>query len=146
MTATHPNHMYVQERLMRDHYAADLRAYRPNELEVSREAIPGSIRRKRADLLTVDRQRNLRVWEFKVRAAAGALGQLLVYLALCRRHYGEHRVIRPVLAAAELDPDLTFTIEALNLGVEIVELPAAVLNAGKVPFCNPDPSVPALSV
>jgi hypothetical protein len=141
-----PEVTYARERAIRDSYADDLQRYRPEELEVNREALPGLQNRKRADLVTVDRQRLLRVWEFKIRATAEALGQLLVYLALCRRHYGDQRVIRAVLAAAEFDPDVTCAIEALNLGVEVVVLPPAVLNAGKVPFSRPDMTVPALTI
>ena len=141
-----PEVTYARERAIRDSYAADLQRYRPEELEVNREALPGLQKQKRADLLTVDRQRLLRVWEFKVRATPTALGQLLVYLALCRRHYGDQRIIRPVLAAAEFDPDVTVAIEALNLGVEVIELPPTVLNAGKVPFSRADLSVPVLSI
>jgi hypothetical protein len=146
VTSTTSETIYAKERLIRDCYANDLQRYRPSEFEVTREAIPGVLSRKRADLVTVDRDRRLRVWEFKLRAAAASLGQVLVYLALCRRHYDAERVVRPVLAAAEFDPDLTYAVEALNLGVELVPLPAAVLNAGKVPFATPDPSVPALPI
>lgn len=137
--------IYARERAMRDAYADELELYRPREIEVSRESLPGSRASKRADLFTVDAVRILRVWEFKVRATAAAVGQLLVYLALCRRHYGSDRVVRPVLAGAEFDPDLLYAVEALNLGIEIVRLPVAVLNAGKVPFSRPDHTVPVFT-
>ncbi|MDQ3933702.1 MAG: hypothetical protein M3340_03630 [Actinomycetota bacterium] len=131
---------------MRNAYADELQRYRPLELEVSRERLPGTADCKRADLFTVDRQGLLRVWEFKVRATGASLGQLLLYLALCRRHYNGKRVVRPVLAAAEFDPDVTFAIEALNLGIEVVVLPPAVLNAGRIPFSHPAEAVPAFAL
>ncbi len=131
---------------MRNAYADELQRYRPLELEVSRERLPGTADCKRADLFTVDRHGLLRVWEFKVRATGASLGQLLVYLALCRRHYNGKRVVRPVLAAAEFDPDVTFAIEALNLGIEVVVLPPAVLNAGRIPFSRPAEAVPAFAL
>jgi RecB family endonuclease NucS len=131
---------------MRDAYADELDRYRPHEVEVSRERLPGATDQKRADLFTVDRHGLLRIWEFKVRATAASVGQLLVYLALCRRHYAGKRVVRPVLAAAEFDPDVTFAIEALNLGVEVVVLPPAVLNAGRIPFSRPSEPIPAFTL
>lgn len=137
---------YAHERAMRDAYADDLERHRPRELEVSRESLPALCDQKRADLFTVDRREVLRVWEFKIRATPEALGQVLVYLALCRRHYGTERIIRPVLAAAEFDPDLLYAIEALNLGVEVVQLPPTVLNAGKVPFRRPEAPLPLFTL
>jgi hypothetical protein len=133
--------IYARETAMRDAYANDLRRYRTTEYELSREKLPGITAAKRADLFTVDQHDVLRVWEFKIRASSDAIGQVLVYLALCRRHYGLNRIIRPVIAAAEFDPDVLYAIEALHLGIEVVRLPAAVLNAGKVPYHRPDPSM-----
>jgi RecB family endonuclease NucS len=129
---------YARETAMRDCYAKELATYRPNEHEVSREALPGSAS-KRADLFTIDKSNIFRVWEFKIRADSNAIGQLLVYLALCRRHYPTD-TIRPVLAAAEFHDDVRYAIEALNLNIEVVDLPPSVLGAGKVPFHRPDPA------
>lgn len=134
--------VYARECAVRDTYADDLASYRPREIEVSREALPGLRDVKRADLLTVDQYDVLRIWEFKLRATPGAIGQVLTYLALCRRHYRLQRIIRPVLAAIEFDPDVLYAIEALNLGIETVVLPATVVNAGKVPVCYPDNNLP----
>jgi hypothetical protein len=128
---------YAREVAMRDAYADELSRYRPGEHVVSKEGLPG-LTRRRADLFTVDRFDLLRVWEFKIRATPDALGQLLIYLWLCRNHYGGSRIIRPVLAAATFNPELPPAIEGLNLGIEIVQLPPAVLNAGDIPFARPE--------
>ena len=136
---------YARELAMRNAYADELSTYRSQEYEVSREGLPGGTRR-RADLHTVDRNEVLRVWEFKIRATPDALGQLQMYLWLCRLHYGLSRVVRPVLAAAEFDPELPAVIEGLNLGIEVVRLPPAVLNAGDVPFARPDSTLGLFAV
>lgn len=142
-TLSDPNAIFARECLIRDAYADEIAWYRPNEREVSREALPGLTDSKRADLVTVEKATNvLRIWEFKIRATPAAIGQVLTYLALCRRHYHYSRILRPVLAAIEFDPDVLYTIEALNLGIEAVTLPAAVVNAGKVSVCYPERNLP----
>lgn len=140
MQTSDPSIIYARECVVRDAFADALHEYRPLELEISRESLPGLIGRKRADLFTVDRDDVLRVWEFKLRAGPDAIGQVLVYLALCRKHYGFNRVIRPVLAAAEIDNDVRYAVEALHLGIELVQLPVAVLNDGHLTY-TPAPSV-----
>lgn len=138
-----PTAVFARECLIRDAYADELAFYRPTEWEVSREALPGLTDFKRADLMTVEKPSDvLRVWEFKLRVTPAAIGQVLTYLALCRRHYNFVRTIRPVLAAIEFDPDVEYTIEALNLGIEIVKLPPAVFNAGRVFACRPIHNMP----
>ncbi len=141
-----PSKTYARECAVRDTYADHLDLYRPREIEVSREALPGTLDVKRADLVTVDRADVLRIWEFKIRATPAAIGQVLTYLALCRRHYEFRRILRPVLAAIEFDADALYTIEALNLGIETVLLPPAVINAGKVSLCVPDKNLPVFSL
>jgi RecB family endonuclease NucS len=81
---------------------------------------------------TVDLNNVLREWEFKMRANASSLGQLLRYVALSRRDQNFQRHVVGVLAAFEFAEDVHFTNASMNLGLELVRLPRWLRNGGCV--------------
>jgi hypothetical protein len=127
-----PDSSYAHECHIRDLYAKRLSEFRPEEMLLKTEhSYAGS--RVRADMRTISSNGVIRVWEFKIFASYEGLGQALTYLALARKEQGFERPIRAVLAAFEFQPEIRTTNEVLNLGLELVDLPAKLRLAGGVP-------------
>ncbi|MCG5464851.1 hypothetical protein MED01_003110 [Micromonospora sp. MED01] len=134
---------YAHECHVRDLYARRLTEFRPEEMLLKTEhSYAGS--RVRADMRTVSSDGVIRVWEFKILAGYEGLGQALTYLALARKEQEFGRPIRAVLAAFAFQPEIRTTIEVLNLGIELVELPAKLRLAGGVPDIETAMSVPTI--
>ncbi|MGW4129851.1 hypothetical protein [Amycolatopsis japonica] len=126
-------------------YAARLAEFRPQERLLKTEVgFTGS--RVRADMQTVDRWNVLRIWEFKIEASYGGLGQILAYLALERQASSFQRDVRGVLAAFSIQPEIRTAVDVLNLGIELVVLPLKLRLAGGIPTMTrfvPVPDIPA---
>ena len=84
----------------------------------------------RADMRTVDHGQTLREWEFKIEADYSSLGQALVYVALARRASNFERPVRGVVAAFSFPDHIAYANEAMNLGLELVEIPPWLRQAG----------------
>ena len=128
-----PEVSFAHETQIRTAFSNGIASYRPDERVIGREMTyeqPGA----RVDLRTVDSQQVIREWEFKIKADYSALGQILVYIALARAEYGNRRIIRGVLAAFYFPERIRYTVEALNLGIEIYVIPPALRSAGNVPI------------
>jgi hypothetical protein len=98
---------------------------------------------------TVDSGNVLRIWEFKIAASYDGLGQILSYLALERLATAFGRRVEGVLAAFSIQPEIRTAIGVLNLGIELVELPAKLRLAGGVPAITnstPLPDIPTLGL
>ena len=126
------------ERQVRDAYARQLNRFRSQERLVAREARYQSSNH-RADMRTVDALNVLREWEFKLHADVSAIGQLLRYVALCRRDQNYQRTVIGVLAAFDFAEDVVFTNASMNLGIELVRLPPWLRNAGFAPPSSAHP-------
>ncbi|WP_344176347.1 hypothetical protein [Kribbella lupini] len=100
--------------------------------------------RVRADMRTVDRHDVLRLWEFKIHGNYAGLGQALTYLALAREELGFDRVVRGVLAAFDIQPEVRRAVEILNLGIELVIIPEKLRLAGGVPGIAAPVAVPQI--
>ena len=128
---------------VRDLYAARLQDERPNERLLDTEhSYPGTA--IRSDMRTLDRANDVRVWEFEIVCSYTGLGQVLTYLAVARRAEGFERRVRGVLAAFEFQPEILLAVEALNLGLEIVHIPAKYRLAGGVPARAAPPPAPVI--
>lgn len=136
---------YERETRIRDYYAAELDQNRPDERLVAREnSYAGTA--VRADMRTIDRRNIIRLWEFKIRASYEALGQILVYVAMARRAEGYGRPIRGVIAAFAFQPEVVYTVEGMNLGIELVTLPQVLALAGGIPASAADTTIPKIPV
>jgi hypothetical protein len=125
-----------RECAIRDAYADQLARFRPHERLISKEStFEGT--RVRADMKTVDRSNVLRIWEFKIRAGHAGLGQILTYLAM-ERLSSPNRRVRPVLAAFEINTEITQANEMLNLGIEMLVLPRILRRGGDAPAIDID--------
>jgi hypothetical protein len=128
-----PDVPFAHETHIRNAFLEELASYRPNEKVIGRELTyeqPGA----RVDLRTVDSHQTIREWEFKIKADYSALGQILVYVALARAEYSNQRIIRGVLAAFAFPERIRYTVEALNLGIELYVIPPALRSAGNIPI------------
>lgn len=131
---------YAHECRIRDAFAEHLHELRPAERLVDTEVrydVPGA----RADMRTVDDRQTVREWEFKIEADYSSLGQALVYVALARRAYGFGRSVRGVVAAFSFPAHIAYANEAMNLGLELVEIPAWMRQAGGYLGGPPTPGV-----
>lgn len=134
---------YAAEREIRDVYASRLREFRSAErLWKTEHTYPPSL--LRGDMRTVDELNRIRIWEFKIKAGYGALGQVLTYVALARQELNFSRPVLGVLAAFEVPTELLLTIEVLNLGIEVVILPEQLRLAGRVPLTARSTAVPQI--
>ena len=89
---------------------------------------------------TVDETGILYEWEFKIRAGYAALGQVITYVGLARRHVDFQKTIRGVLAAFDFHQEVADTVEVMNLGIELVTIPRWMARAGAIPVSVvPDP-------
>jgi hypothetical protein len=100
----------------------------------------------RADMRTIDRRNIIRLWEFKIRASYEALGQILVYVAMARRAEGYDQPIRGVIAAFEFQPEIVYTVEGMNLGIELVTLPPVLALGGGIPIGPAVATIPSIPV
>ena len=131
---------FEHECRIRNEYSERLSEFRPDEklLKTEQKFEDSNVR---ADMWTVDRYQVRRVWEFKIEVRYEALGQILVYLALARKQHGFDSTIRGVLAGFSIQPEVAQAIEILNLGIELVEIPPKLSQAGGIPF----PAAPAVA-
>ncbi|MFB7472249.1 hypothetical protein [Kitasatospora sp. NPDC056184] len=131
---------------MRDYYASELAQHRPGELLIAREnSYDGTA--VRADMRTIDRSNVTRLWEFKINASYEALGQILVYVAMARRAEeaaGSECVIRGVIAAFSFQSEIAYTVERLNLSIELVTMPPILAYAGGIPPLAEPRTFPAI--
>lgn len=138
--------LHEREGRVRDYYASELAQHRPGELLIAREnSYDGTA--VRADMRTIDRSNVTRLWEFKISASYEALGQILVYLAMARRAEeaaGSDCLIRGVIAAFEFQPEIVYTVERLNLSIELVTLPPVLAHAGGIPTDAVPTSLPEI--
>ncbi|WP_031512564.1 hypothetical protein [Streptomyces sp. NRRL F-5123] len=138
--------LHERECRVRDYYASELAQHRPGELLIAREnSYDGTA--VRADMRTIDRSNVTRLWEFKISASYEALGQILVYMAMARRAEetaGSECLIRGVIAAFDFQPELTYTVERLNLSIELVPLPLVLAHAGGIPAFVEPISIPVI--
>ncbi|MDQ0679690.1 hypothetical protein QFZ30_003072 [Arthrobacter pascens] len=133
--------IFAHECRIRDMYASRLREFRPTEKLLKTEyKFDGSF--MRADMRTVDISDILRVWEFKLIGSYEGLGQLLTYIALARLAEDFSRPVKGVFAAFGWQPEVKLAVEVLNLGVELVTIPAKLRLAGGVPTENAPMSSP----
>jgi hypothetical protein len=134
---------YAHECRVRDTFAHNLPALRPDERLVKREHRYVAAGR-RIDMRTVDRLGTLREWEFKISADHRTLGQILIYLSHARRELG-FRPIRGVIAAFDIPEELRTTVEVMSLNIEFVTIPSWMRCAGFVPDTvnyHPIPTMP----
>ncbi|GAA4243222.1 hypothetical protein [Dactylosporangium darangshiense] len=134
---------YAAERAIRDAYAARLEEFRPDERvwKTEHTYYPSLLR---GDLRTIDKLNRIRVWEFKLKIGYDGLGQVLTYVALARQELKFARPVLGVLAGYEINPELLTAIEVLNLGIEVVILPATMRQAGRVPADTPSTDIPLI--
>jgi len=140
---------YEHECRIRDEFAKHLKQERPGELLLGKEHTYSevAVRAIRGDMKTLDEKNVLRIWEFKILAGYGGLGQILTYLAMARQVVGFKRTIRGVLAAFDFRPEITEAIEILNLGIDIVHIPPKYRLAGDVlprGMVTPPPTIPPM--
>lgn len=137
---------HERECRVRDYYASELAQHRPGELLIATEnSYEGTA--VRADMRTIDRRNITRLWEFKIHASYQALGQILVYLAMARRAEeatGSDCLIRGVIAAFNFQPEIVYTVERLNLSIELVTLPPVLAHAGSIPTLAEPTSLPEI--
>ncbi len=133
--------IYARECKIRDHFAACLKEERPGEILLGTENSPKGLA-IRADMKTVDNKNIVRIWEFKIRASYEGLGQVLTYLAMARRDDAFQRHMCGVLAAFEFQSEIIEAIRILNLGIEIVHIPAKYRLAGDNPASGPIAGLP----
>ena len=84
----------------------------------------------------------------RLRLPTHGLGQIQTYLALERLATNFERDVQAVLAAFSIQPEIRTAIDVLNLGIELVELPAQLRRAGGIPaFTNftPVPHIPSFA-
>jgi hypothetical protein len=122
----------AHECAIRNEYANRLASFRPDEKLLKTEWTFAKAR-ARADMRTIDRNNVLRIWEFKIVADYSGLGQALVYLAHTRLEKMFEMPVKGVLAAFVISPELRTANEVLNLGLELVEIPAQLRRAGGIP-------------
>jgi hypothetical protein len=138
--------MFAHECRIRDYYAARMGEFRPLERLLKTESgFAGS--RVRADMRTVDRTNQLRVWEFKIRASYAGLGQILAYVAQAEMETRFERSVQGVLAAFSFQDEIRTAVRVRHLGIELVELPLKLRLAGRVPApvsFVPVPDIPSL--
>ena len=127
---------FAHECRIRDLYSRYFFEQRSDERVIATEHRCGTAN-VRADLLTIDKSNTLREWEFKIRAEYKALGQILTYVALTREEKGFQRPVRGVIAAFEFQPEVKRAVEVLNLGIELIEIPAWMAKAGAIPVTTP---------
>ncbi|GAA3040762.1 hypothetical protein GCM10010464_00390 [Pseudonocardia yunnanensis] len=138
-----PEEGFAHECRIRDLYARRLPEFRPGEMLIKTEhTYAGS--RVRADMRTLSSDGVIRIWEFKITASYAGLGQALTYLAVARQREGFERTFRGVLAAFDFQSEVRTAVEVLNLGIELVELPAKFRLAGRVPQINSHASIPTI--
>ncbi|MBJ6146299.1 hypothetical protein [Hymenobacter sp. BT559] len=135
--------IYAHETRIRNAFASVLRDYRKNE-RVAQKEVKYIEAGARADMRTVDHHNIIREWEFKIEADYSALGQILVYVALARKEFQYRRLVRGVLAAFTFPENLVYTIEAMNLGIELYTIPGHLQNAGNLGATLPEgpPQIP----
>lgn len=141
--------IFAHECRIRDLYADRLREFRPTEKLLKTEyRFDGSF--VRADMRTVDTADAIRVWEFKLVGSYEGLGQILTYIALARLAEDFSRQVKGVFAAFGFQPEVRMAVEVLNLGVELVTIPAKLRLAGGVPAkeapLSPPPVIPFLPI
>ncbi|MFI6345050.1 hypothetical protein [Streptomyces sp. NPDC050560] len=96
---------------------------------------------------TIDRSDVTRLWEFKIGASYEALGQILVYVAMARRAEeasGNDCLIRGVIAAFDFQPEIAYTVERMNLSIELVTLSPVLAYAGGIPASAEPASLPVI--
>jgi hypothetical protein len=135
--------IYARERRIRDHFAACLKEERPGEVLLGTESSPKGLA-IRADMKTVNKDNIVRIWEFKIRASYEGLGQVLTYLAMARRDDAFRRHMCGVLAAFEFQSEIVEAIRILNLGIEVVHIPAKYRLAGDNPANGPIAELPTI--
>ena len=124
--------LFAHECRIRDLFVQELPIQRPSERLITTEfTYPGAS--ARVDMRTVDATNLLREWEFKIHADYSALGQILTYVALQRRQLNFTRPVRGVIAAFTFQREIMDAIEILNLGIELVRIPAWMAKAGQIP-------------
>jgi len=137
-----PGASFSHETHIRDAFAQSLRQYRPLERLIDTEVkFPET--GVRVDMRTIDPTEIIREWEFKLVADYTALGQILIYVSLARKFYGPKKIVRGVLAAFDFPETITYSIEALNLGIEVYRLPISLRSAGMIPndnYASPAPN------
>lgn len=133
--------IFAHECRIRDLYADRLKEFRPSEKLLKTEyKFDGSF--VRADMRTVDAFETIRVWEFKLIGSYEGLGQILTYIALARLAEDFSRQVKGVFAAFGFQHEVRMAVEVLNLGVELVTIPAKLRLAGGVPARETPPSSP----
>jgi len=139
----------AHECAIRNEYAQRLAHFRPDEKLLKTEWKFASAR-ARADMRTIDRYDVLRIWEFKIVADYSGLGQALTYLALTRLEKKFEAPVKGVLAAFVISPEIRTANEVLNLGLELVEIPAQLRRAGGIPTSTEHtpglPSIPTFTI
>lgn len=142
-----PEEAFAHECQIRDQYAARLVEFRPHERLLKTESgFTGS--RVRADMRTIDRSNQLRVWEFKIKASYDGLGQILTYVAQAEIETKFERSVQGVLAAFSFKGEIRAAVRVHRLGIELVELPPKLRLAGGVPAhasLMSVPDIPSLS-
>ena len=135
--------VYAHETRIRNAFASVLRDYRKDE-RLAKKEVTYKEAGARSDMRTVDRQNIIREWEFKIEADYSALGQILVYVALARKEFRHKRLVRGVLAAFSFPENLVYTVEAMNLGIELYTIPGHLQNAGNLGATLPEgpPQIP----
>lgn len=123
---------FAHECRIRDLHSKHFFELRSDERVITTEHRCGAAN-VRADLLTVDKSNTLREWEFKIRADYKALGQILTYVALTREEKGFERSVRGVIAAFEFQAEVKRAVEVLNLGIELIQIPVWMAQAGGIP-------------
>lgn len=141
--------IFAHECRIRDLYANRLKEFRPAEKLLKTEyKFDGSF--VRADMRTVDVSDIIRVWEFKLVGSYEGLGQILTYMALARLAEDFSRPVKGVFAAFGWQQEVRMAVEVLNLGVELVTIPAKLRLAGGVPAklasLSPPPVIPYLPI
>lgn len=131
-TPADPNVVFAHECRIRDAFAAKLTELRPGEL-VSKRDVRYLTSTVRADLRTVDRGNVIREWEFKVEADYSSIGQALTYLAQAKLDLGFDRTVLGVIAAFTIPREIRLAVSVNNLGIELVEIPTHLCEAGFVP-------------
>lgn len=146
--ANNLNVNFAHECRIRDAYAKAFPVLRRDEkvlqCEAGYETSP-----VRADLRSIDSRNVIRVWEFKIEADYSSLGQVLTYLALAKVEEGPDRALeRPivgVIAAFTIPREIRLAVSMNNLGIEIVEIPPYLREAGSVPTTSaPAPMIPVI--
>ena len=123
----------AHECQIRDAYKRHLLSERPREKFIAKE-VTYTLSSVRADMRTLDSDGIIREWEFKKKATVTSIGQILNYVRLAREEYDFKRRVRGVIAALDFDKDLFRTIEMMNLGIELVQIPPWMYRGGMLPI------------